>query len=124
MFGGGGTSSSVQLADLGGGVAVGGDLQGRFTAQLGLGWASVAGLEPGPACAQIGAAGDATCLGSPDWQGVEAAAFVVSPGGSAGLAWRPSSGGQMGVTLDVGLRSVFGQLIPWTGLGAQFILGR
>jgi len=123
IFGGGGTSSSVQLLSLGGGLAVGGDLQGRFQAQLGLGRASITGFEPEPACAEIGAAGDATCVGSTDWEQLGAAAFVVSPGGAAGLAWRPSSSAPVSVTFDVGLRSVFGQLIPWTGLGAQLGFG-
>ena len=123
-FGGGGTASSVHLMSLGAGVAVGGDLQGRFQALLGLGSAAITGFDPTPACAAVGAAGDATCLGSSDWEQLGASSFVVAPGGSAGLAWSPSDSLPVAVTFDVGVRSVFGQMIPWTGLGAQLGLGR
>lgn len=123
VFGGGSDQSSLQLATLSAGVATPGRFQIHLTADLGAGRLAATGVDPGPACAAINLSADATCEGSASWSTTEVATPLLSPGGTVGARFSPPSFGTASIGLDIGLRSVFGQLVTWTALGGAVHFG-
>jgi hypothetical protein len=131
IFGSGGDQTTVHIAGAGAGIAVGSSVvQGRVLGQVGGGWASFTGVEPESACQTETAFSPSTlpdggqsCSQLDVWRGAEVRGVVFSPGVVVGLMLSPARMDNMGVGLDVGLRGVNGQMIPWTSLGIRYTFG-
>ena len=131
IFGSGGDQTMVHMAGAGAGVAVGSStVQARLLGQLAGGWASFTGVEPQSACQtdtpfspSTLPDGGQSCPQLDVWQGAEVRGVVFSPGVVVGGLLSPAGMGNMGVGLDVGLRGVNGQMIPWTSLGLRYTFG-
>lgn len=130
MFGSGGDKTLVNLGALAAGLSFGNSVKGRILGQLGVGRASIRGVDPIAACASDDLSGAAVsdfntaqCEGWEAWSQVDSSTFVVSPGGFAGAVFAPEALGPVAITVDLGLRGVAGQLVPWTAVGAHMGFG-
>ena len=131
IFGSGGDQTTVNLAGVGAGIALGSSTaQARLMGQLAGGWASFTGVEPQSACQtdtpfspSTLPDGGQSCPQLDVWRGAEVRGVVFSPGVVVGGLVSPAGMDNMGVSLDIGLRGVNGQVIPWTSVGLRYAFG-
>jgi hypothetical protein len=128
MFGSGGEKTAANLGTVGAGLGFGSTVHGRVLGQLGMGQASVIGVDPGPACrteewVMDASGGPVRCEESPHWASSGIDYGLVSPGVVVGGGVSPESLGGASITLDLGLRGMSGQLVPWTALGLRYGFG-
>jgi len=128
LFGSGGEKAAANLGTVGAGLGVGSTVHGRVLGQIGVGRASVIGVDPGPACrteewAMDVGDGPTRCEESAHWASSGIDYALVSPGLIVGGGVSPESLGGVAVTLELGLRGMSGQLVPWTARGIRYGLG-
>jgi hypothetical protein len=130
LFGSGGERTVVNMGGAAAGLQLGGEVYGRVLGQVGVGGASITGVDPASACGTdavtslgAGLPADPPCDQEPSWSTVEASQLVVSPGVLLGVGVAPASLNGLAFGLDIGVRGIQGQVVPWTSLGVRYAFG-